>query len=226
MLLVVNGQGSWFYTAYQRGDADPLTTYALDFVCANFRKNAWILVTGCGTGITLFHLADQGFVDLEDFDYLPECILVVNDVASLGGYYVKVRQMDGFDPRLTGSYDVITAMHGVFAAWMGNYGNTAVAREEARSPEVREKVLSHFVLKYAPHLNPGGILILELDAVTDYRLPEDHPLGLESVDIYPVRHSPEQVDRCAEANSLRVVAKNLCVSYGHRPRTNYILEKL
>jgi SAM-dependent methyltransferase len=224
---VMNGQASWFYTAYQRGDADPLTNLALDFIGENVRKDARILVTGCGTGITLFHLADQGFIDLEGFDFLPECVLVTNEVASLGGYDVEVWQMDGFNPTLTGTYDVITAMHWVFSAWMGNYGNNAVALEAARLPEVRERALNDFLSKYAPHLDPGGFLILELtDAVTDYRLPADHPLGLESVDIYPIRHTPEQVACSAESNGMKIVSKNLCVSYGHHPRTSYILEKL
>lgn len=221
------GRPTWFYTAYQRGDSDPLTNYTLDFICKEVPKNSDILVTGCGTGIMLFFLIDQGFKNVEGFDFLNECVLVADDVAKLGGYNTKIWQDDGFNPTLQKKYNVITAMHWVFSAWMGNYGNDSVSIERAKSLETRERLLFEFLSKYSPHLHPDGLMIVELtDAVADYRVPSDG--GVKAVplpDIYPVRHTPDQVSRCAERCGLKVVSYHMSCSYGHQPRTSYILKK-
>lgn len=224
---LMNGEVSWFYTAYDRGTADPLTNYSLDLLVRTVPKNARILVTGCGTGITAAYLADHGFRQVEGSDLLPECIAVANRVAQMGRYdNLRFFVGDGFDPSLDGVYDVITALHWVFSAWMGNYGNTPADAERARAPEFRERLLVELLSRYVPHLAPGGQLLIELtDAVTDYRLPSDHRMGEYSRQIYPVRHTPEQVERCAGAVGLAVVDKQLCVSYGHHPRTLYVLRK-
>jgi SAM-dependent methyltransferase len=218
------GELSWFYSAFDRGDADPLTNYTLSRVATTSVPSARVLVTGCGTGITAFWLADQGFGDVTGIDLLPECITVADKIRQAGGYEgVQFAVGDCLNPDLAERYDVITALHWLFSAWMGNYGNLPASFE----PEKRERHLSDFVAGYAPHLATGGRLLLELtDAVTDYRLPTDHPLGDESVRIYPVRHTPEQVRSVARKHGLEVTDQQLCVSYGHHPRTMYELTRV
>ncbi len=223
-----SGNPTWFYTAYHREDSDPLTNETLAFICREIPKNSSLLITGCGTGIMLFFLMDQGFKNVEGFDFLDKCVLVANDVAKLGGYSTRIWQDDGFNPSLQKKYYLITAMHWVFSAWMGNYGNKAVSLEEAKSPATRERLLVDFLSKYSPHLHPNGLLIVELtDAVADYRVPLDGGVrALPLADIYPVRHTPTQVSNCAEQCGLEVVSYSMCCSYGHQPRTSYILKKL
>src|SRR5687767_4068141 len=114
-LAVAEGQPSWFYTAYERGTADPLTNFSLDYIVSSVPRDARILVTGCGTGITATYLADHGFRQVGGSDLLPECIAVANKVAALGGYdNLSFFVADGFHPSLDGQYDVITALHWVF----------------------------------------------------------------------------------------------------------------
>lgn len=222
------GAPTWFYTAYHRRDADPLTNYTLAFICKEVPKNSNVLITGCGTGIMLFFLMDQGFNNVEGFDYLDKCVLIANDVAEIGGYNTRIWQDDGFNPTLQKKYDLITAMHWVFSAWMGNYGNNSDSNEEAKTSQKRERLLLDFLSRYTPHLNPGGLIIVELtDAVADYRVPLDG--GVKAIplsDIYPVRHTPDQVSKCAEQCGLKVVSYHMCCSYGHQPRTSYILKNL
>ena len=43
-LAITNGKPSWFYTAFERGDADPLTNYTLQFIDKNLTKEGRILV--------------------------------------------------------------------------------------------------------------------------------------------------------------------------------------
>jgi len=226
-LALTDGQPSWFYTAYERGTADPLTNFSLDYIVSSVPKSARVLVTGCGTGITATYLADHGFRQVDGSDLLRECIAVANKIAALGRYEnLSFFVADGFNPSLDGQYAVITALHWVFSAWMGNYGNTPVDAEKASAPEYRERLLTELLSKYAPHLAVGGQMLIELtDAVTDYRLASDHQMGEHSRRIYPVRHTPEQVEKCANAVGLMVADKKLCVSYGHHPRTLYILKK-
>lgn len=226
-LAISGGAPSWFYTAYERGESDPLTNYALRFIVEEVPHSSRILVTGCGTGITAFHLADAGFREIVGFDLIPETIAVANSIKREYGYMqTSFFVDDGFKPKLDGMFDLITAMHWTFSAWSGNYGNSPVSIEHAKNPALREKLLNELIAAYAPHLNQGGHFIIELtDAVTDYRLPSDHRLGEASTAIYPVRHTPEQVERCAKANGLEVSDRKLCVSYGHHPRTSYRLRK-
>lgn len=228
LALDESGNPSWFYTAYQRENSDPLTNYTLDFICKEVPKNSDLLITGCGTGIMLFFLIDQGFKNVEGFDYLDKCVLIANDIANLGGYSTRIWQDDGFRPSLQKKYDLITALHWVFSAWMGNYGNNAVSLEEAKSSVTRERLLVDFLSRYSPYLHPSGMFIVELtDAVADYRLPLDggvKPIPLP--DIYPVRYTPAQVSKCAEQCGLKVVSYNMCCSYGHQPRTSYIIKKV
>jgi SAM-dependent methyltransferase len=224
---VADGGLSWFYTAPDRGDADPLTNYSLRYITEKHSKDAQILVTGCGTGITVFYLADTGFQHVTGVDLLPECIEIANEVKALGGYTgTEFFVGDGFHPSLTGTYDVITALHWVFSAWMGNYGNEPADTGRTKDPVFRERLLTDLLAQYVPHLRSDGEFLIELtDAVTDYRLPEDHVLGDVSSTIYPVRHAPEQVERCAAEVGLTVLDKKLCVSFGHHPSTLYILRR-
>lgn len=226
LALTEGTKPSWFYTAFERDDADPLTNFALRFIEHKVPKTAAVLVTGCGTGITAFHLADAGFQNIEGRDLLEKCIRVADRLKAEAGYNeVTFKVDDGFRPKLERSYDLITALHWVFSAWAGNYGNRPA--ESATDPAVREALLTDFLAQYAPHLNPDGLLMIELtDAVADYRETYDHPHGLDSQRIYPVRHTPEQVRACAAKTGLEIVDKRLSVSYGHHPRTLYVLRKL
>ncbi len=226
-LAVKDGSPWWFYSALDRGDADPLTNYSLSHLIDRRARTDQVLVTGCGTGITAFHLADAGFESVTGIDLLPECIAVADEVKRLGGYDgVHFAVDDAFHPSLPGQFDVITALHWVFSAWMGNYGNLQAGEDRSAEPSFREERLSELLREYAPRLRRGGQFLVELtDAVTDYRLAGDHPLGEASARIYPIRHTPEQVEACAVAEGLTVVDKKLVVSYGHHPRTLYILEK-
>jgi len=142
-----------------------------------------VLVSGCGTGIELFHFLDSGFSRVEGFDYLKPCVDVANDVAKVGGYNTRIWLDDGFKPQHVGIYDAILAHRWLFAARGGNYGNEPIPHAEAKTPAVREKLLTDFLSQYAPHLNPGGIIIFEVcDAVADYRISQDygrpHPVDL------------------------------------------------
>jgi len=186
-----------------------------------------VLITGCGTGITAFHLEDAGFRDVTGLDLLPDCIAIANEVKRVGKYTGSAFVVgNALQPELRSSYDVITAMHWVFSAWMGNYGNDRAQADQARQPEHRERLLSDLLAQYVPHLRPNGTFLIELtDAVTDYRLEQDHPLGAASKAIYLVRHTPEQVETCARQQGLAIVDQKLCVSYGHQPRTLYIMKK-
>lgn len=226
-LAICNGQPSWFYTVFEnRSGGDHLTNFALQHIEEHYPRSARILVTGCGTGIMSFHLAER-FDEVVGLDVMPECIAVANRIKAECGYdNTSFRLDDCFNPNLEGSFDVITFMHWLYSAWGGNYGNAA--QDNPKSPETRNRLLGDLLRAYAPHLNPGGVMVLELvDAVADYRIAADHPMGEASLNIYPVRFSPEQVRKCAEATGLRVMDQKLSISLlgTHQPRTTYLLTR-
>jgi SAM-dependent methyltransferase len=221
-----SGDISWFYTAYDRGDGDPLTNHNLDFIEKNISLNSEILVTGCGTGIMLFYLIDKGFLNVDGFDYLKECVLVANEIIKVGEYKANIWQDNGFDPVVPKKYDLVTAMHWVFSAWMGNYGNKVLDQCRVYEQEYRNNLLDEFLNKYRKFIKKDGMLIIELtDSVADYRLDSDSPhskcsLGL----IYPVRFSPNDVKLIANKNKMEVVEYKMCQSYGHQPRVSYMIK--
>ena len=227
LALTDEQQLSWWYTiAYERGDTDPLTNYALDFIRDQAPKDAFILVTGCGTGVMLFHLIDAGFTRVDGFDYLKERVVIANDIAKLGHYHCRIWQADGFRPQLESTYGVVLAVHWVYSAWMGNYKNKAIPYEQAKLASKRDELLTDFLSQYAPHINPGGLMIVELtDAVADYRISSvsiRRPIPLDH--IYPVRFTPEQVIMCARRNGLEVEDYKFSIN-GPQPRTCYRLRK-
>jgi SAM-dependent methyltransferase len=224
-LAVAGKSPSWFYYAFNRNDDDSLTNYELEYIETNFPRDSVILNTGCGTGIIVFHLASSGFTKVTGTDLLPEAIEIANWIKTNYSFDNTDFQVDdGLAPKVLGQFDLITAMHWVFSAWMGNYGNIVDIGDA--SAEERVRLLMTFLRNYTPHLKPGGILILELtDAVADYRLITDHPAGSGSVGVYPIRHTPEQVALCAAANNLVILEKQLCLRYGHQPRTAYFLQR-
>lgn len=224
-LGITHGRPSWFYVGYDRNNTDPLTNYYLQYIEDKVQKSASILITGCGCGISSFHLADSGFQNIEGRDLLDKCIRVANRLKERFSYHqVQFFVDDCFNPNLNKKYDLIVAMHWVMSAWHGNYGNVPV--DDPFNWAVRERLLTEFLNVYKEHLNKEGMMIIELtDGVADYREPFDHPDGENSKNIYPVRHTPEQVSTCANEVGMEVVEKRLSISYGHQPRTAYILKK-
>lgn len=209
-----DGVPSWWYASWdlRRNDQDDLTRAILRRLRESVPKDARILATGCGTGWMLFWLAQQGFRKIEGFDVLPHVVRAATEIAALGKIEARLWQADGFAPSLTESYDLILALHWVYSAWAGNYEN------KPRTGEDREKLLSDLLAPYAGHLNPGGVMIVELiDAISDFREPPS--------DLYPIRHTSEQVARCAAAHGLAVERKMFNSNHGHLPRMAYFLKK-
>lgn len=209
-----DGTPSWWYASWdlRRNDQDDLTKGVLRYLLDHVSRDARVLGTGCGTGWMLFWLAQKGFRRIDGFDVLPNVVDAARRIAALGRLEVKVWQADGFAPALTESYDLILALYWVYSAWAGNYENTP------RSGEDREKLLSDLLAPYAVRLNPGGLMILELiDAISDLREPPS--------DLYPIRHSSEQVERCAAAHGLAVERRMFNSNHGHLPRMAYFLRK-
>jgi SAM-dependent methyltransferase len=209
-----DGTPTWWYSALdlKRNEEDELTKSALRYVEAKAARDASILVTGCGTGWMLFWLSERGFKHVEGFDYLDNVVQSAREIAAFSNIPVKLWQADGFDPRLERDYDLMLVLHWLYSAWMGNYGNTA------RSEQDRETLLADFLGKYAYRIRPGGVMLLELiDSISDDLQPPSS--------VYPIRHSSEQVIRCAAAWDLAVEKRMFNFKYGHLPRMLYVLRK-
>ena len=209
-----HGNPSWWYASLdcRRNEADDLTRGALRYVVEHVPRNSRILGTGCGTGWMLFWLAQKGFNSIEGFDYLPNVVRSAREIAALAGIRAKLWQDDGFHPRLDGRYGLVLVLHWLYSAWMGNYGNAP------RGTEDLEALLSAFLARYADHVENGGLVMLELvDAISDFREPP--------IDIYPIRHTAEQVARCAAPFGLVVERRMFNSNYGHLPRMLYVLRK-
>lgn len=209
-----DGVPSWWLASLdlRRNDQDELTQAVLASLRDHVPRDARVLGTGCGAGWMLLWLSQQGFRRIDGFDLLPNVVQSAKEIVAACGAGVRVWQADGFDPRLEEPYDVILLLYWVYSAWAGNYGNRPQAAAD------RERLLSELLDAYVGRLNPGGLLIVELiDAAADQQVPPS-PL-------YPVRHSAEQVARCAGARGLGVERRVSNSSHGHLPRTAYFLRK-
>ena len=211
--FAADGTPTWWLASFEtrRNEEDELTKAALRHIDATVDKQAAILATGAGTGWMLFWLAQRGFRNLEGFDYLPNVVESARQIAALARIEARLWEADGFEPKLERKYDVFLVLHWLYSAWMGNYGNQPRGLD-------RERLLVEFLDKYAASTNPGGIMLLELiDAISDFIVPPSN--------IYPVRHSAEQVERCAARVGFRVESKMFSAKYGHLPRMLYVLRK-
>jgi SAM-dependent methyltransferase len=208
-----DGTPTWWYSSLdlRRNEADDLTKAALKYIEQHVPTDAWILGTGCGTGWMLFWLAQHGYTRIDGFDYLDNVVQAAREIAALGELDVRLWQADGFQPQLDKNYDLILVLHWLYSAWMGNYGNKP-RRED------REKLLNEFLAAYASRIENNGLLMLELiDAISDFREPPSA--------VYPIRHSLEQVTRCAARVGLRIEKQMFNSNYGHLPRMLYCLRK-
>jgi SAM-dependent methyltransferase len=208
------GTPSWWYSSldFRRNETDDLTKAALRYIEQHVPKDAEILGTGCGTGWMLFWLAQRGYSRIDGFDYLSNVVQAAREIAELGGLNVRLWQADGFEPQLNKNYDLVLVLHWLYSAWVGNYGNKA-------RPEDRETLLNQFLAAYAAWIANNGLLMLELiDAISDFREPPS--------EIYQIRHSTEQVARCAAAVGLRIEKQMFNSNYGHLPRMLYCLRKV
>jgi SAM-dependent methyltransferase len=209
-----DGVPTWWYQAFEqlRNEEDALTTATLRYVRDNIDRDARILITGCGTGWMLIWLGQQGFRKIDGFDYLPNVAAAAQELAALGGVYARIWQDDGFHPTLEGEYDLVLALHWVFSAWMGNYGNTP------RGDEDRQQLLDDFLAQYTGHIAPGGLMMVELiDSISDLLDPP--------IDVYPIRQSYEQVQLGAERAGFRIEKRVANVRYGYLPRMLYWLRR-
>ena len=208
-----DGNPSWWYALVDliRNEQDDLTKATLKYIEANCPKTSKILGTGCGIGWMLFWLAQRGFKNIAGFDYLGNVVQSAKEIAELGNITAKLWQADGFDPKLEESYDLILVLHWLYSAWAGNYGNQ-VRRAD------RETLLNDFLSQYAPHVKQNGFLMLELiDSISDYLEPP--------TEIYPVRHSSEEVAKCAANVGFTIERKMFNSKYGYLPRMVYVLKK-
>lgn len=209
------GNPSWWYSSLRnkRNNQDDLTRGVLRFIRSNVAKDARVLGTGCGTGWMLFWLAQKGFKNLHGFDYLPNVVAAANEIARENKIDVKIWQDDAFNPKVAlQTYDAILVLYWIYSAWAGNYGNKSAADED------RVDLLRRFLVIYVPHLAPSGRLIIELiDAVADLREP---PL-----DIYPIRHSRDQVQEVASDLGLTIEKMMFNCNHGHQPRMLYVLRR-
>lgn len=208
-----NGIPSWWYTAFDgRNSDDQLTQAELNYIIENVPKESNVLVTGCGVGLTTIWLAQKGFTHIDGFDYLENVVLSAKQVSQLANVKINYWQADGFKPKLTKKYDCITALHWVYSAWMGNYGNVPIQDAD------REEILTKLLEQYTPHLNIGGVILIELiDALSDYSYPP--------YESYPVRQNIDQVRNASNKNNL-AIKKIVTSLHGFRPRVIlYILQK-
>lgn len=223
-LAVAGNSPSWFYTAFNRGKGDPMTNETLEGIRAEFHTDARILVTGCGTGLTVFWLLESGFSDVTGTDLLPETIEVAQGLnAKFYQNGAKFLVDDGFSPQVEGNFEIVTALHWVFSAWAGNYGNDSIGNPF--SEETRQLVLEGFLEAYSRVLAPGGVLIIELvDAICDARLAQDRPDGSGQT-VYPVRHSVAQVIASSSNQGYSVERHYLSFTDGLQARMCYWLKK-
>lgn len=210
-----DGVPRWWFASFmeKRNSVDPLTGNFFKYMINNVSKDSNILITGCGTGWMLIWLAQRGFKKLHGFDYLQQVVDAANSLADLAKIKANIWQDDGFNPSTKlEKYDVIVALHWVYSAWGGNYGNKAVTSNDSKD------LLTRFISNYIPHLSDNGYLCIELiDSMADFTVP--------TYNVYPVRLSIEHVTECAEGLGLSIEKKMFCGKQGRLPRMIYIMKK-
>ena len=99
----------------------------LNYIIKNCSKFSDLLITGCGTGITVFLLAEEGFRKVKGIDILSKCIKVAERIRKEFNYEnVEFDCQDCLKSEINEKFDLIMATHWLFSAWGGNYGNNKI----------------------------------------------------------------------------------------------------
>lgn len=240
--LATQNNGSsitWYYQAYNRANKSHLVNYTLSFIkgellnhVASGEKKA-ILVTGCGCGITSFHLEDIGF-SVVGWDHNEKCINVANELKNTFKYDSIFRTIDCLNPTeevifdSEGKFDCVTVLYWYFAAFHehnSTWGNSPL--KNLRNLEKREQLLINLLKTYSRLLKSGGLLVVDLcDSVADYRSDIDSYLKDGAPDMYPVRYSPQSVDRCCKETGFEIIDFKFFMSIDPMPMTAYVLKKI
>ncbi|MFQ5503764.1 MAG: methyltransferase domain-containing protein [Planctomycetota bacterium] len=135
---------AWFaYTVRERSERWDLTE-PVAWLSERLPCDARILASGCGAGLNLLWLVEQGYAALHGFDVDPVVVRAGKALADEAGHDLRLWVDDGLDPRGIPQY----GFHAVLAL---NWTHLA--------PEFS---LPSFLERYARHLEDGGFLVLDV----------------------------------------------------------------
>lgn len=111
-----NHAQEWFIYAHKDWDKRYHVKRPLAWIADHVSNQSRILETGCGVGINLLWLYEQGFSNLAGLDHDPSAIAAAHEIAEKSGYDISYDVDDGIDPAsLSGRvFEVIIALNWLY----------------------------------------------------------------------------------------------------------------
>lgn len=223
-----NNAEEWFIYAYKDWGKRGHITKPCYWVLSRISKNADILETGCGCGLNLIWLGQQGFMNLYGTDISKNAIKAGKELSKLTKISMNFAVENSLKPKniFKKKFDLIFAFSWTYL--------------------LDEFDLSSFLKKYSSQLNNNGLIIIEtIDSAynkiknNEYNINDwSKPVMKRKKTEYKQRYSINEVKKIITKNNFtimkifkeRELLKRFLNIFLHKyktiPRTVYILKKL
>lgn len=212
--VIKHSAQSWFLYAYKDFNKRYHVKKPLEWIKNNLAKESVVFENGCGAGINLLWLHEQGFKNLQGTDNDPAAINAAKEIVNSSGYSIAFEVDNGINPQTlnSNSLDVIISLNWTYHA-----------------PEFD---LQSFVKKHSQYLRDGGYMIFDCIDSSYNNTPNNQyktqdwkkPIDQRRTTEYISRYSIDEVKSiCAksELEVLHVFSKNELI----KKLANVILRK-
>ena len=189
-----NGIGDWFFYAFTHRKERWHVCEPSRWILRNVTKSSRIFETGCGSGLNLIWLAQEGFSALYGSDISEGAIAAGRELSLLGGYSIEMWPDDALDPkRLPAAVDVVLGLNWTY--------------------HVPGFDLKSFLTMYRRILNLNGTVIVDVIDSSFNKVPNNEfltsdwpkPAGERKPSEYKVRYSADEVTDIADSSGFSIV---------------------
>jgi glycosyltransferase involved in cell wall biosynthesis len=203
----------WYVYAFEQFRNRKHCYMAYQWIKKNIMKHEKILESGCGCGGMLYHLHNDGYLDLSGYDIDETAISagksIAHEICAPIDFFVE----NGFDPRLEQKYNVIVGINWIY--------------------HVLDFSLDVFIEKHSSFLIKSGYLVFDMIDIS-YNNVENNwfctqdwqkPIEEKRPSEYLLRYSEREVESIADKYNFRIVKIITVDNNDVIPRKIYILQK-
>ena len=186
---------------------------ACKWLAENMPRSAHVFEPGCGSAINLVWLGLQGFSRLSGSDISESAIMLGKEIGQAKGLQMDLWQDDCLRPaRMPEAVDAIISVNWLY--------------------HIPQASMDSFLDVYDACLNKGGKIVFDMADreydknpmntwhTSDWKLPEAQRRPSE----YPLRYSPEEMEKVASAHGFRILRHTLVRAMV--PRRVYMMQKM
>ncbi|MBI1178019.1 glycosyltransferase [bacterium] len=189
-----HGVPGWFHYIFRERGSRWDTWKPCVWAAEHLSTETPVLSLGCGVGFNLFWLAEHGFTELYGCDIDPRTVAAGTEIATKTGFPIQFWQDDGLSPHHLPemAFGLIEALN-----W---------------THLIEGFSLDDFLDRYLPHLEVGGIIVLDVIDAAYNDFPDNQyctqdrskPVAEKRPSEYRVRHSRAEIEQIFSRSGLTI----------------------